>query len=165
MDVAAQPEVDLKVYSSPYHPQANRKIGGFHNFLKACLSKHVSKSLERDQVVPLACAAYHVLQDKHPEEIPFFFMFGRCPVVTSNSLLKPTVRYLGMKENILSLKALKNMYQVVVTNLELARKMRYQDICIQHETKRRWLGFPKGLYTDVWEIGIMDFIELCPNLK
>ena len=32
------------------------------------------------------------------------------------------IRYLGMDENILSLEALKNMYQLMATNLELARK-------------------------------------------
>ena len=48
MDVATQLHVELKVYSPPYHPQSNGKIEGFHNFLKACMSKHVSKSLEWD---------------------------------------------------------------------------------------------------------------------
>ena len=52
IDVATQIGVECKVYSSPYHPQSNGRIEGFHNFLKACMSKHVSKSLEWDQVVP-----------------------------------------------------------------------------------------------------------------
>ena len=51
-------------------------------------------------------------------------MFGRDPIVPLNLLLTPTVRYLGTDENILSLEALKNMYQLVVSNLEQARKER-----------------------------------------
>ena len=35
-----------KLLLPPYHPQSNERIEGFHNFLKACTSKHVSKSLE-----------------------------------------------------------------------------------------------------------------------
>ena len=38
--------MECKVYSPPYHPQSNGRIKGFHNFLKACMSKHVSRSLE-----------------------------------------------------------------------------------------------------------------------
>ena len=44
-DVATQLGVEHKVYSPPYHPQSNGRIEGFHNFLKACMSKHVSRSL------------------------------------------------------------------------------------------------------------------------
>ena len=40
--------VECKVYSLSCHPQTNGRIEGFHNFLKPCMSKHVSKSLEWD---------------------------------------------------------------------------------------------------------------------
>ena len=60
IDVATQLDVENKVYSPPYHPQSIRRIEGFHGFfLKACMSKHVSKSLKWDQVVSLASAAYN----------------------------------------------------------------------------------------------------------
>ena len=85
------------------------------------MSKHVSKLLEWDQVVPLVCAAYNSLPNEHSKKSSFFCMFGRDPIVPLNSLLKPMVRYLGRDENILSLEAL-NMYQLVLTDLELARK-------------------------------------------
>ena len=51
-------------------------------------------------------------------------MFGRDPLLPLTKLLKPKVRYLGNDENILSLEALKNMYQLVVTNLRYAREKR-----------------------------------------
>ena len=43
--VAKELNVEYKVYSPPYHPPSNRRIEGFHSFLKACLSKHVSNVL------------------------------------------------------------------------------------------------------------------------
>ena len=62
MDVTTHLVVEHRVYSPPYHLQSNGRIEGFHNFLKVCMSKHVSKSLEWDQVMPLACTAYNFYQ-------------------------------------------------------------------------------------------------------
>ena len=122
MDVATQLGVECRVYSPPYHPQSNRRIKGFHNFLKACMSKHVSKSLEWDKVIPLACTAYNFLPNEHSKESPFSLMFGRDSIVLLKLLLTLTVRYLGTNENIFSLQALKNMYQLIASNLEQAHK-------------------------------------------
>ena len=122
IDVATQAEAECKFISPPYHPQSNITFDRFHNFLKACMSKHVLKSLEWHQVVPLACAAYNFLPNKHLKERPFFPMFSRDHIVPSNSLLKPTVIYLGIDENILALEALRNMYQLMMINLELPWK-------------------------------------------
>ena len=49
-------------------------------------------------------------------------MFGRDPVLPLNTLLEPKVRYMGNDMNILSLEALKNMYEIVATNLKMARE-------------------------------------------
>ena len=111
-----------RVYSPPYHPQSNRIIEGFHNFLKVCMSKYVSKSLEWDHVIPLACVAYSFLANEHSKESPFFLLLGRDPIVPLNSLLRTTVRYLGTNENIFSLEALKNMYQLVGLGTSLKEK-------------------------------------------
>ena len=51
-------------------------------------------------------------------------MFERSPTVSLNSLLMPTIRYLGTKKNTLSLEAWKNMYKLIASNLEQARKKR-----------------------------------------
>ena len=74
--------------------------------------------------MPLACAAYNFLPNEHSRETPFFLMFGRDPLLPLTKLLKPKIKYLGNDENILSLEALKNMYQLVVTNLKYAREKR-----------------------------------------
>ena len=47
-DVAAQLGVENKVYSPPYHPQSSGRIEGFHNLLKAFMSKHVLKFVMLD---------------------------------------------------------------------------------------------------------------------
>ena len=49
-------------------------------------------------------------------------MFGRDLLLPLTKLLKPKIRYLGNDENILSLEALKNMYQLAVTNLKYSRE-------------------------------------------
>ena len=54
--VAQELGLQHKKYTAPYHSASNRRIEGFHNFLKSCLAKHVSQTLEWDQVISLACA-------------------------------------------------------------------------------------------------------------
>ena len=78
--------------------------------------------LEWDVLVPLACAAYNFIPNKHLKESPFFLMFGRDPVLPLNTLLGPKIRYLGNDINILSLEAMKNMFEIVTTNLKMAQE-------------------------------------------
>ena len=49
-------------------------------------------------------------------------MFGRDPVLPLNTLLEPKVRYMGNDRNVLSLEALTNIYEIVATNLKMARE-------------------------------------------
>ena len=65
------------------------EIEGFHDFLKTCISKHISKSLEWEQVILLACAAYNSLLNEHLKESPLFLMFGRGSIILLNLLLMP----------------------------------------------------------------------------
>ena len=76
-DVATELGVEYKIYTPPYHPQSNGRIEGFHNFLKACISKHVSTNMEWDDVVPLACAAYNFLPNEHSKESPYVWQRGQ----------------------------------------------------------------------------------------
>ena len=115
--VTKELDVKYKKYPPLYCPASNGCIKGFHNFLKACISKHISPRLEWTDVVPLACAAYNFVPIKHSRESPFFLMFGRDPVLPLNSLLVPNYRYMGNNANLLSLV----MYQIVAENLHKAR--------------------------------------------
>ena len=122
--IAKELGIKHKIYTAPYRPSSNGRIKGFHNFLKSCISKHVSSQLEWTSVLPLACAAYNFLLNEHSKESPFFLMFGRDAVLPLNSLLSPQLRYLGNDLNVLSLEALKNMYLIVTENLCKARTHR-----------------------------------------
>ena len=113
--------VKFKTYTAPYHPSLNGCIEGFHNFLKACISKHISPQLEWTSVVLLACATYNFLPNKHSKESPLFLMFGRDSILPLNKLLSPQFRYLGNDLNMLSLEALKNMFHLAAENLYKAR--------------------------------------------
>ena len=112
--------LQYKLYTPPYHPASNGRIEGFHAFLKACIAKHVAPQLEWDVLVPLACAAYNFIPNEHSKESPFFLMFGRDPALPLNTLLGLKMRYLGNDINILSLEAMKNMFEIVATNLKKA---------------------------------------------
>ena len=90
-NIAHESGVQYKKYTAPYHPLSNGKIEGFHNFLKACLLKHVSSKLEWDDVVPLACAAYNFMPNENSRESPFFLMFARDPILPLNTLLQPKI--------------------------------------------------------------------------
>ena len=120
--VAKELGVVHKLYTPPYHPASNGRIEGFHAFLKACIAKHIAPQLEWDDIVPLAYAAYNFMPNEHSMESPFFLMFGRDPILPLNTLLEPKVRYLGNDINILSLEAMKNMFEIAATNLKLAQE-------------------------------------------
>ena len=120
--VAQELGVQFKAYTAPWHPQSNGRIEGFHRFLKACMAKHISKDLEWDDLTPLACAAYNFLPNEHSKESPFFLMFGRDPRLPLTEMFQPKVRYLGDQEGVLSVEALKRMYQLVAHNIQLARE-------------------------------------------
>ena len=55
-------------------------------------------------------------------------MYGWDPLLPLNKLLQPKIRYLGNDENILSLEALKNIYQLAVTNLKLAQEKKQPNV-------------------------------------
>ena len=119
--IAKELGVKYKIYTAPYRPSSNGHIEGFHNFLKACICKHVSSQLDWTSVIPLACVAYNFLPNEHSKESPFLLMFGRDAVLPLNSLLSPQMHYLGNDLNVLSLEALKNMFYIATENLCHAR--------------------------------------------
>ena len=98
--VAKELGVEHKIYSSPYRPQSNGRIEGFHAFLKTCLAKHVSPSVEWDEVCTLATAAYNFLPNEHSRESPFFIMFGHDPRLPLTELFQHKLRYLGTDETV-----------------------------------------------------------------
>ena len=90
--------------------------------MKTCLAKHVSPSVEWDEVCTLATAAYNFLPNEHSRESLFFIMCGRDPRLPLAELFQHKLRYLGTDETVLSLQALRNMYLIIVENLCKARE-------------------------------------------
>ena len=62
-------------------------------------------------------------------------MFGRDPLILLTKLLRPKLRYLGNNESILSLETLQNIYQLVVTNLKMAREKRQPSSLVDSKLK------------------------------
>ena len=120
--VAEQLGVERKIYSTPYRPQSNGMIEGFHKFLKSCLAKHISKHREWDNVVPLPTASYKWLPNQHSKESPFFVMFGRDTVTNLSQLTKPKLRYIGTEDLILDLELMSNIFQTQIHNLRMAQE-------------------------------------------
>ena len=112
-----------RVYSLVYTPQSNGKLEGFHQFFKACISKHIrGNQLEWDEIVPLATTAYNFLSCQSSRESPFKLMFGRDPITPFLSLLEPSPQYWGERGGHLHLDALQCLYVVTAENLKRARK-------------------------------------------
>ena len=63
--VAKELGVKHKIYTAPHRPSSNGCIEGFHSFLIACISKHVSPQLEWTRVIPLVCPVYNILPSEH----------------------------------------------------------------------------------------------------
>ena len=87
--IAEQLDVERKIYTPPYRPQSNGHIEGFHNFLEACLTKHISRNREWDDITSLATASYNWLPNQHSRELPFFIMFGRDTLTNLQHLIRP----------------------------------------------------------------------------
>ena len=66
-EVSKKLECEVRTYSPLYRPQPNGKIECFHKFLKACMGKHISKTLEWDDIIQMAMAAYN-FSHIHPAE-------------------------------------------------------------------------------------------------
>ena len=115
--VAKELGVKHKIYTAPNRPSSNGHIEGFHNFLKACILKHISPQFEWTSIVLLACTAYNFLPNEHSKESPFFLMFGRDANLPLNSLLSPQFCYLGNDLNLPPLESLKNIFHIAAKNL------------------------------------------------
>ena len=48
-------------------------------------------------------------------------MFARDPILPLNTLLQPKVQYMGNDDNMISLEAMKSIFELVAVNLKNAR--------------------------------------------
>ena len=115
------------IHSSPYRPQSNGRIEGFHRYLKASIAKHMRNGLEWDQITAMATAAYNYFPNMSAKESAFFLMYGRDPVNKLSSILNTPRRYLCDDSGLPDLEALKNMYQMVAQQLYNSRQCYMKD--------------------------------------
>ena len=58
---------------------------------------------------------------KTPGSLHSFLMFARDPILPLNTLLEPKIRYMGNDVNMISLEAMKSIFELVAVNLKNAR--------------------------------------------
>ena len=107
-----------------YSPQCNSRIEGFHKFLKATIAKQLETSVEWDDLVWKATAAYNFFPTESSGMAPFFLMFGREATVKHTLLQSESPKYLGTDDGMINIELMNKLYLVVVHNLNQARKAR-----------------------------------------
>ena len=126
-DVLQKLGTEKLIHSPLYRPQSNGRIEGFHRYLKACIAKHMKNSLEWDQIMAMATAAYNYFPNMSAKESALFLMYGRDPMDKLSSILNAPQRYLGDETGFPDLEALKNMYQMVAQELYNSRQCYIKD--------------------------------------
>ena len=121
-------ELDIKqVFSPVYTPQANGRLEGWHQFLKACIAKHIRGSeVEWDDLIPLAVSAYNFFPCQTSKESPFVLMFGRDPITPVAKLLEPKLKFYGEKGIGVNMNTLRKLYTVVAENIRKAQEKQPQ---------------------------------------
>ena len=66
------------IFSSPYHPQSNRKLDIFHKNLKPTLKK-LCEMIQKTGIINQVFASYCVTPHLATAEKPFFLIYGRDP--------------------------------------------------------------------------------------
>ena len=68
------------IFSAPYHPQSNGKLGVFHKYLTPTLKKLCENDPDNwDKYINQVSASYHVTPHLATAETPFFLVYGRGP--------------------------------------------------------------------------------------
>ena len=117
-------ELEIKqVFSPVYTPQSNGRLEGWHQFLKACIAKHIrGTDVEWDDLIPLAVLAYNFFPCQSSKESPFVLMFGRDPITPIAKLLEPKLKFYGEKGIGVNMNTLRKLYTVVAENICKARE-------------------------------------------
>ena len=88
------------IFSAPYHPQSNRKLEVFHNYLKPALKKLCKKDPANwDKYLNQILASYRVTPNLATVETPFFLVYSRDPNLPLHQLLELMQQFLGNPES------------------------------------------------------------------
>ena len=84
------------IYSNPYYPQGNGRIGNINNILKCNITKFTySSQLKWDDVHPLATYCYNITPSVDDLGSPFNLVHGQNPLEGRLSNLQNYCRYMG----------------------------------------------------------------------
>ena len=85
-----------RIFSAPYHPQSNGKLGIFHKYLKPTLKKlHERDPANWDKYLNQVLASYRITPNLVTEESPFLLVYGRDPNLPLHQPLEPMQHFLG----------------------------------------------------------------------
>ena len=85
-----------RIFSAPYHSQSNRKLEGFHKYLKLTLKKLCENDPSNwHKYINQVIASYRVMPNLATAETPFFLIYGRDPNLPLHQLLEPMQQFLG----------------------------------------------------------------------
>ncbi len=109
------------MFTSPYHPQGNGKLKAAHRFLKDCTWKWLQNhSLEWDEILPNAVAAYNFMPNQNSLDSPFFLLRGHNPITPLHKLLGVKRCHLGTDVCHISLEALQCAWALAALNIRMA---------------------------------------------
>ena len=87
------------IFSTPYHPQSNRKLEVFHKYLKPTLKKLCERDPTNwNKYINQVLSSYRVMPNLVMVETPFYLVYGRDPNLHPHQLLEPMQRFLGYPE-------------------------------------------------------------------
>ena len=93
--VLQQLQID-RIFSAPYHPQNNGKLGVFHKYLKPMLKKLCEKDQANwDKYINQVLTSYRITPNLAAAELPFFLVYSRDPNLPLHQLLEPMQCLLG----------------------------------------------------------------------
>ena len=85
-----------RIFSTPYHPQSNRKLEVFHKYLRPTLKKLCEKDPSNlHKYTNQVLGIYRVTPNLATAETPFFLVYGKGPNLPLHQLLEPMQQFLG----------------------------------------------------------------------
>ena len=95
------------IFSTPYHPQSNRKLEVFHKYLKPTLKKLCEKDPSNwDKYINQVITSYRVTPNLATAETLFFLVYRRDPNLPLHQLQEPLQQFLGnLESGLLNLEA------------------------------------------------------------
>ena len=83
--------------TTPYHPAGNGKTKRYHRFLNDILAKEVQYKLhsEWEDVLSGALLAMRTCVHESSKYTPYMIMYGSDPILLSDTLFEPRIRYYG----------------------------------------------------------------------